>query len=976
MTVTAAPPDTPADPKRKRRRRLLANPGRRSAPSAAGMSWWALSSADLDNAPLFTRYDIPRMLRDPRVRFGVRVLTSPLPKVRIRVRAESAAVRVFVEGQLRKFWRLAAVRLARRHLIWGAAAAVLEFAPDRRRVRLGAARVFAPHEVAPRVFAGKRGRFAGVTLGGEWVPAPHAVWYAGEAEAGPLWDTPRLAGAFDPWLEKNGRGGARHSRRLWFRKNAFGGGVMYHPKGTTDYGEPGRPDVQDNRDVARAQMEYMENGAALTFPSTTDENGKRVWEYEPPESRPDVAGMADYPAVLDREIDIGLGIPPEVIEAAETGSGWSGRAVPLLAFLGSADEMAALLVECAAAGFLRELVAANFGRSAWWEAENVPLEETLAKPSPGVGQPQPQQPPAGGDQQPGSDGRVPYQGPRGGKGWTDPATGKHTYGDLAHDPAAEPLTPQERRLLALAMVQARLDAGAGDTGDVLDGLAELAGDPAAVRRLLDPAADLGWESYQGPRGGRGWRDTGTGRVRYQASKPFDRRDRSHADGREAHRLAHVIADGGGTAADVQALSDHIVRLNRDQLGAVAVRLQAGFPSAARRDAMVSALLEHVRGRVMEDGTAEANPDRPDPPARERKPTTPAPVKRADGTPSAPAVRDVYTVPVAALHTDPARFQYKVSGVRDDGVTDELRGVGTWNPELGGVLLVWRDPADGKDYVVNGHHRHELTGRVGADAVNVRYVPAADARLARAKGALANIAEGRGTAVDAAKYLRDTGSTPADLRAAGVTMASRMTADALALATLSDRAFGRLTAGRLDEATAAAVAHNLPDPALQDVLFDRIARREAEGKEFPLQQVAEMARLMAHAGTATTTTENLFGTFEDEESTWEEEADLIGHVRRKLAQAAGDYRAVGNSGRADRVAGAGNTLNVDENRRRRDEADRALETFGRLVYLRGPVRDAVNAAAARLKTATSKREKDDARAAALDAVNAALAPSAG
>lgn len=978
MTATVREPADGPDPK-KRKTRLLRNPGRRSAPSAGGMSWWALSSADLDNAPLFTRYDIPRMLRDPRVRFGVRVLTSPLPKVRVRVRAESAAVRVFVEGQIRKWWRLAAVRLARRHLIWGAAAAVLEFAPDRRRVRLGAARVFAPHEVSPRVFRGQRGRFAGLTLGQEWVPVPHAVWYAGEAEAGPLWDTPRLAGAFDPWLEKNGRGGARHSRRLWYRKNAFGGGVMWHPKGTTDYGEPGAPDVQDNRDVARAQMEYMENGAALTFPSTTDENGKRVWDYEPPTSRPDVAGMLDYPQALDAEIDVGLGIPPEVVEAAETGSGWSGRAVPLTTFLGATDEMAALLLDCAEKGFLRELVAANFGRSAWWEAENLPLEETLARPSPGVGQPQSPQP--ADDPQPGPDGRVPYQGPRGGRGWTDPATGKHDYGDLAHEPGAEPLTPQEHRLLALAMVQARLDAGDADAGDVLDGLAELAADPAAVRRLLDPAADLGWEAYQGPRGGRGWRDTDTGRVRYQQARPFDRRDRSHADGREAHRLAHAIADGDGTAGDVQALSDHIVRLNRDQLGAVAVRLQAGFPSAARRDAMVSALLEHVRGRLKEDGTAAGNPERTDPEPKPRKPAATRSStgdKRPDGTVPTDklAVGDIGEVRTDELHADPSRFQYKVSNIGRDGVTQELKGVGRFNPELAGLVSAWRDPADGKVYVVNGHHRFELARRTGHGKLAVKLIDAPDARRARAVGALVNIAEGRGTAVDAAKFMRDERVGADELRDRGISLGGKVAADAAALTRLSDKAFQQVAEGTIGEAQAVAVARHLADPDRQAVLFKKLADREEEGKDWSIPHIERAAQKLARAGTESETSATLFGDVTDEHSTFDQEVDLEQFARSKLAQDLNDFVAVSSARRAGAVGGAGNVLNLGENQKRRQAAAEDLETFDRLKDKVGPVSAAVKKFAGELFHAKGKKAQDAVKLKALDAVRQAVADASG
>ena len=47
----------------------------------------------------------------------------------------------------------------------------------------------------------------------------------------------------------------------------------------------------------------------------------------------------------------------------------------------------------------------------------------------------------------------------------------------------------------------------------------------------------------------------------------------------------------------------------------------------------------------------------------------------------------------------------------------------------------RDPADGKDYVVNGHHRHELAKRTGHPDMAVRWIAAKDAREARADTAI-------------------------------------------------------------------------------------------------------------------------------------------------------------------------------------------------------------------------------------------------
>jgi hypothetical protein len=117
----------------------------------------------------------------------------------------------------------------------------------------------------------RRGRWVGLRVrgtsgeaykGGQFdVVAPHALWFAGESEYGSYWGRPRMAGAHEPWLEKRGKGGATDSRKLWFKKCAFRGGVMYHPVGKTEYtATDGSTVVIENEDLARQIVEQYENG--------------------------------------------------------------------------------------------------------------------------------------------------------------------------------------------------------------------------------------------------------------------------------------------------------------------------------------------------------------------------------------------------------------------------------------------------------------------------------------------------------------------------------------------------------------------------------------------------------------------------------------------------------------------------------------------------------------------------------------------
>jgi hypothetical protein len=74
-----------------------------------------------------------------------------------------------------------------------------------------------------------------------------------------------------------------------------------------------------------------------------------------------------------------------------------------------------------------------------------------------------------------------------------------------------------------------------------------------------------------------------------------------------------------------------------------------------------------------------------------------------------------------LHFDPKRFQYKMAHGAETGSSGSLTGVSKWDENLGGVIQVWRDPKDGKDYVVNGHNRNTLARKYGAEKVAIRYL---------------------------------------------------------------------------------------------------------------------------------------------------------------------------------------------------------------------------------------------------------------
>lgn len=656
-------PDDP-DPKSNRAKlnRFTKNPGKGYAPSSG--AWYGYASALIDGAPIFTWLDVPRMLRDPQVQFGLRMLRAPFGKTEFDVRANSQGVSDFVTHTINRFWRRVVPKLLLKYFSWGYAAAIFEYSADNRQVRWRSGSVVEPRDAHPEVWrsGARAGQFAGFTLtagqGGpvgisgslgndglcEKVLAPHAMWFAGHEELGRLYDRPRIAGAFEPWLEKRGRNGAVHSRRLWYRKCAFSGGTAYYPLGTTDIGTADVPDVRMNQDIMREVVEKMENGGAMFLPSLFDgESGKRLWEFEDPKTRSDVGGVLDYPKELDREILIGLGIPPEVIEASEVGSGWSGRMIPAEAYLGSADELSGMLLHGFDESALRELVRHNFGSRARYEVEAKPLGETLvAKQQGGPGG---QMPPGaqipggqsqsnrpddggnlaslfdgGGSNPGGGHGSIPYQGPRGGHGVKNPVTGRVRYGaNLGHE-AAPALTEQANgkpagldpehaaaalyAMLATAEYGRRTGADPAHTQHALDALADLTANPEELARLLK-AADLAWVAFTTARTTIGALNPDSGRKLYgqrakAALESHARRTKREADAARARELLRQVYHGeAGSPEHFAELADHLPSLTVEQLHQARFYLDQSTPGAWKqnRDTLVRNLVQYAQGEA-------------------------------------------------------------------------------------------------------------------------------------------------------------------------------------------------------------------------------------------------------------------------------------------------------------------------------------------------------------------------------------------
>jgi len=410
----------------------------------------SLVSTVLDNKPRFTWIETERMRWDPQVQFGLRILRAPLYGVTWKIDADSDRIARWIDREMTRVYRRVMPK-AVRCFEYGVAAGEVTYRPSRvngrTRVHFHEFHEFHPRDARPDVW--ERGPLAGKlasmtvnavgSAGTIVIDRQHSFWFRGEmAEYASWYGRPRLAGAFEPWLEKRGKHGAVPTRALFYKK-CFRGPHMRYPVGQTNMGTTESPVLKSNQDIAREIIEKFESGGVVALPNVVDESNNPLWVWEDPKSFADVAGILDYPKQLDKEILIGLGIPPELVEASTVGSGYSGRAIPAQVFFSSLDEIAHLIIEAIDLQIIRPLVRLNFGRVGYEIIPNSMAKAALDPNPPGAGGggagAPPMLPGAGvgggggaGGMAPGggSDPSKPIEGdgPRGGHGIIDPSTGK------------------------------------------------------------------------------------------------------------------------------------------------------------------------------------------------------------------------------------------------------------------------------------------------------------------------------------------------------------------------------------------------------------------------------------------------------------------------------------------------------------------------------------------------------------------------
>lgn len=325
------------------------------------------------------------------------------------------------------------------------------------------------------------------------------------------------------------------------------------------------------------------------------------------------------------------------------------------------------------------------------------------------------------------------------------------------------------------------------------------------------------------------------------------------------------------------------------------------------------------------------------------PETPPPVEQ----PAAPAAEATQTSPAAEtppqlrafapgdLRVDAQRFQFK-EGADAAGVTERLQGVTQWDALKAGLTVVYEDN-QGQHWIADGHQRLGLAKRIEqadpgqAPRLNSWVLREADGVTdadVRAIAASKNIAEGTGTAVDAAKVLRDR----PDLMGA-LPPRSELVRQSRGLMNLDPEAFGKVVNDVVPPNYASIVGRLAEsDPKMQNALIDLLAKTQPENAV----QAESIVRSGLDAGLHTETQATLFGDQELVSSLYADRARILDRSLKQLRRDRTVFQSIVDNSAI--IEDLGNTLARDENARRAATDGHAVQILQTLANRRGALSD--------------------------------------
>lgn len=468
--------------------------------------------SNYSNRPWFSVAQAEAMLWDQQVWFGLCLGHAPLIAAKVEVVSKSKELQAWAQAAWDEFWeRFAADVVSTNYFGYAGFEVCYCTAPDTGLLEIDRLRSFHPRDVTPLVQAGAggaAGKIAGISVKGtrtritpEQPPTPtrlfgmKGLWLNYRPLYSSNFGRAITEKAYPPWWDKAMPGGAYDLRRLRGVKDAWIGDVLWYPADKMIQLPNG--ESISAADAVREIGENRASGGVIRLPSIRYADGSKMFEYQAPTAIADSGVIREWLEASDWDIFDGLLVPREVVEAASAGSGFSGRSVPMIMFLGLRDVEFRGYVRPCAEQLFKPLGIRNFGRFGdQFELRPVPLVEALTDAVGGgpAGGPLGGNtgPPGGGA--PSRFGPARGAGPPGGMGQfsAEFEEGKHprgqqtNAGQFAEKPGGGGAAVAERPGAGPAKVKKTRERKAESLGDVVAALSEEHGlDPRILKSAID-----------------------------------------------------------------------------------------------------------------------------------------------------------------------------------------------------------------------------------------------------------------------------------------------------------------------------------------------------------------------------------------------------------------------------------------------------------------------------------------------------------
>lgn len=327
------------------------------------------------NLPLWRLWTGRMMLTsDPVIDFSFSIRNAALMPAEVVVTSPNERVRQWVQDQWDYLWNHHRTKLVSAKEYGFAPLQTLWKLESDGLLHINGLKDFAPEDGRALEVSGNR--LCGMRIKGKEIYNPQALWLKFNAKWGNQYGTAITRKQYPAWYEKWMDHGAKRLQQLRMVKDAYIGDIFWYPPNL----KVQLPDGTDIswKDMLREVAEHRLSGGAMTLPRVLDSQGKELTGYSPPQNIGGATEIFNWVDYCDDGIFKGAGIPLEVIEAPTTGSGYSGRSIPMIMLFSTVTEELTEIVHQVDEQVLRPAAWLNFGKDVDYDIDPKNLVESLS----------------------------------------------------------------------------------------------------------------------------------------------------------------------------------------------------------------------------------------------------------------------------------------------------------------------------------------------------------------------------------------------------------------------------------------------------------------------------------------------------------------------------------------------------------------------------------------------------------------------